>query len=98
MNCKEGDLAIIIKSDNNNEGKIVRCIKFYPSIDLYCGFTNSSGTVANVWEIDRLIPSRSEGGTCHLEDYKLRPIRDQDGEDEMIKLLGKPINLDVVLS
>lgn len=78
MNCKPGDLAIVVKSYTNQEGMIVRCIrlvdhKYFP------------GDV--VWLIDK---SLKRGNWIH--DDQLRPIRPQpdDAVDEMVQKLGKP--------
>lgn len=53
MNCKEGDLAMIVKSKAGNEGKIVRCIQYVGAVDgvlpkdcwLIDGSINCVGTV-----------------------------------------------------
>jgi hypothetical protein len=84
MNCKPGDLAVVVKSHAGNEGKIVRCVEytglnFWPFIG-----------VDHSWRIDSSL--RSYAGTYgnDIADSQLRPIRDNDGEDETLTWAGKP--------
>jgi hypothetical protein len=86
MNCKQGDLAIIVKCEICPEaiGSIVRCVEFKPG---------HSGRAA--WVIDREVHSvkvvngfKFSGGW--FLDACLRPIRDNDGEDETLTWAGKP--------
>ena len=86
LNCKEGDLAVIVRSSAGNEGKIVRCIRLrglmpqrYPGgVELHPS-----------WEIDR--PLTGWDGTVgnNIEDSRLRPLRGDDGEDEMLRIAGR---------
>jgi hypothetical protein len=88
MNCKQGDLAIVVKSEAGNEGKIVRCVRLIGERDLI----GRSGDVLRgaVWEID--VPLPDWGGRLFptVSDDQLRPIRDNDGEDEILRIAGKP--------
>lgn len=86
LNCKEGDLAIIVKSYSGNEGKIVKCLRYFEK-----EWTLENGTkYLPSWEID--IKLGNKYGYFHnsIPDEQLRPIRDQDGEDEMLLIVGKP--------
>lgn len=81
MNCKQGDLAVIVqaKLDARHLGKLVRCVRIaseWPKSD------------PPAWVIDPPLDSRF----TQVYDYVLRPIRPQrnDATDEMIQLLGKP--------
>lgn len=89
MNCKQGDLAIIVKSRAGNEGKIVTCLRYATKAEKREHlFVNKQ--MGPVWVIDRELPNVY--GSSHLVyDSTLRPIRDQDGEDEMIRIAGKPL-------
>jgi hypothetical protein len=73
MNCKQGDLAVIVKVLNpkNSQiiGKIVRCIEPVVSWDNIAG-----------WAVD---PPLSFA--IGVADENLRPIRDNDGEDETLQ-------------
>ena len=76
LNCKIGDLAVIVKTSYPAEvryiGKIVRCVEPIFS----CG-----------WIVEPDI-----AGYFGVHDDNLRPIRDSDGEDEMLRLAGKPVD------
>lgn len=81
MNCREGDLAVIVKSWRGHEGKIVRCVKFLGMRPfLYCG-------VQPTWLIE---PSLGmEHGMFF--DGQLRPIRDPGDEAQDESLSWKKV-------
>jgi hypothetical protein len=86
MNCKQGDMAIIIKSRWGNEGKIVTCLELMGEIPGYYGIH---------WMTDRLLPC--EGITTpFINDAFLRPIRPSDEPDEMLKITGLPVDRKIV--
>ena len=81
MNCKQGDLAVVVKATNpQNIGRIVSVLR--PWID--------SGT----WVVRHHGRPAVTGIGLYWEpwcfDYELRPIRDIDGQDEMLRLVGLP--------
>lgn len=80
MNCKQGDLAIIVKSNAGNEGKIVRCLRLV-------GEARSSDGIRMAgecrWEIDRPIPTDLGDTATSVRDAWLRPIRDDLLNDEI---------------
>lgn len=80
LNCKAGDLAVIVRSMAGNEGRIVRCVEF-----VGCG---------DDWHDDCWLVDPPVMGTLRLQrevsDSKLRPLRDNDGEDEVLRIVGKP--------
>ena len=86
MNCKPGDLAVIVRSFAGNEGKIVRCIEVVQSHD----FSGLSVLGGPRWLIDRPVPLLLCGFTRTVADAALRPIRPNDGEDETLTWAGKP--------
>lgn len=89
MNCKPGDLAVIVRCDNPiNLGRIVRCESFNGAENL----RGPDGRVyRGAWRICPALPSWDGAiTTVHAPDEFLRPIRDQDGEDEILRLVGKP--------
>jgi len=86
MNCREGELAVIVRSAFFPEciGKIVCCVKFEPAPD---------GAAA--WLVDRRVHEQViAGGSLRRGDWwydiALRPIRDNDGEDETLTWACKP--------
>lgn len=86
MNCKQGDLAIHVGGysgiKSRNAGKIVRCVRFLGEVPRWQGLR---------WEIEGgLIYSVGGKRVNHADDKYLRPIRDNPGEDEMLRIAGKP--------
>lgn len=90
LNCKEGDLAIIVGNDSGY-GRLCAVVSGV--------FTREDiGDFRVHWECDTLgqkIPledgTYSDGvETLDIPDENLRPIRDQDGEDEILRIAGKP--------
>jgi hypothetical protein len=77
-------MAMIIRSVANNEGKIVCCVSFRGNITEGVIFTGPR------WNIDPPLPSLAGTMINHIADANLRPIRYGDGEDEMIRMAGKP--------
>lgn len=95
MNCKKGDLAIIVSgSIPQNIGLIIRCD------ELVCGLWWKPGAPA--WRVtDRAMWAVMNDGSIKFcqpplrcYDEHLRPIRDDDGEDEVLRIAGKPKELE----
>ncbi len=92
MRCKQGDIAMIVYSKYSPEclGDIVRCVRFEPGPD---------GLPA--WRIDRKLHNGKQvGPSLKVEgdwwgDETLRPIRGRLGEDEMLRIAGKPVTVEV---
>jgi len=80
MNCKPGDLAVIVFSPAGNEGKIVTCLE-------YVGLFPWRQGAKPTWRVDRHLPRDTfpELGNL-LADMQLRPIRDpgDDAQDESL--------------
>lgn len=78
MNCKRGDLAMYV-GKKARYGAITRVIRRKDWFD------------EMAWEVDPPIP---DGPSSHnpkwVADIALRPIRDSDGTDEMLRIAGKP--------
>ena len=88
MNCKPGELAVIVKSMAGNEGKIVRCLRLATKDEvLQTRFT----IYPVVWLIDKALPTRLGHLAPLAYDVGLRPIRDPgpDAVDET--LTWKPV-------
>lgn len=94
MNCKPGDLAVIVRCDYpENVGRFVRVV---------CRADGSEFAwyEGEEWECEPATPViglNADGAkTWGLEpvclfDAHLRPIRDNDGEDEILRIAGKPV-------
>lgn len=89
MNCKPGDLAIIIRSEAGNEGKIVRCVKL--STTARIRRRDNSIVTDGVWELDRELIGWRGRKSRFIHDSCIRPIRDpgEDARDEMLRPLPK---------
>ena len=77
LNCKRGDIAIIVRSVAGNEGRIVRCVWFLGEVD-----PDIFIPVGPRWVIDPPVPNLVGGLINHLADCQLKPILDGDEEDE----------------
>ena len=81
LNCKPGDLAIVVRSVCGNEGKNVRCLHLATDDEA------NEITEGRVWKIDRELLALSEIGTIRrsafCEDDILRPIRPLDELDDI---------------
>ena len=81
LNCKLGDLAIVVRSFAGNEGKIVRVVEFSPSHRFMSGDCGPS------WRCDCDHPMVGQRGTVStkpwLLDSQLRPIKPLDELDDV---------------
>ena len=93
MNCKPGDLAIRIRSYSDSYipvGAIIQCISLIPGTAIMEG-TLSDSLASNVWNVEWNGKSAAvDGVRLGIPDAHLRPIRDQPGEDEMLRIAGLP--------
>lgn len=109
MNCKPGDLAVIVRSTLGNFGKIVRVIG--PSLSNSVAFGTSVVDPATgarwlrcmsefQWDVDAfgsplisdVVGERVATHTRRpFPDFALRPLRDNEDEDEMLRIAGKPV-------
>jgi hypothetical protein len=85
MNCKQGDLAVIIKSQGTeNLGKILTCVRLATADELREAGFKSRGQ--NWWVVDQKIALyRRDTGEFikygpYAPDQNLMPIRRNDGE------------------
>ena len=91
MNCKQGDLAVIVRSFANNEGKIVRCQRLHSSeIRDLDGMYFYNGLGGPHWVIEGDVFSAEGFRIFTVADACLRPLRDNDGQDEMLRMVGLP--------
>lgn len=89
MNCKQGDLAIVVRANNPaNLGKLVTCLEFIPDKV----FTDPDGTERphQAWLVDVEMTGFAGDKHYFIEDFKLLPLRDSDGQDETLTWAGLP--------
>lgn len=87
LNCRPGDLAVIVSSSADNEGKIVRVLS-----RAYHGVYDRNRVVdkSPAWFIEPPLVGW-DGATANMAlDSQLRPIRDNDGEDETLQWVDVP--------
>ena len=82
MNCKPGDLAVIVKSEAGNLDKFVSCIRLASIDDLLAAYFRDD--VGPVWVIDRVLPLSNGRSAALCADSGLRPIRDQPGNEQFV--------------
>lgn len=80
MNCKQGDLAVLVHSVSGRSlGMIFTCVERYDGPWRY-------GGDAPGWRLDRPLWH----GFPYTGDKNLRPLRDNPGADETLTWAGKP--------
>jgi len=77
MNCKQGDLAVYVGDVQNSLGYIVTCVRIHPHWP-------------TAWIIEPPLPHYPGTLSDAAYDCNLRPIRDQDGQDETLTWLDVP--------
>lgn len=87
LNCKPGDLAVIFKG-MRNVGRLVECLALTeaPSESSYLG---SLGWAVRTLDGEPIRWTFSYFGEFAPDDH-LKPIRDNDGEDETLQWLEVP--------
>lgn len=89
MNCKPGDLAVMVYSTCGNEGKIVRCEVYIGDV-LALWPDGTERTLVDAWRLDQPVRGFDGRFTNLTPDAWLRPIRDNDGEDETLQWAPVP--------
>ena len=96
MNCKQDEIAIVVRTQRNND-KIVRCVRLVSDQEFLDRTNFNDNTHGPIWEVDRdmlwgsLISSLvADVMVPFMPDANLRPIRGTEGTDEMIQLVGLP--------
>lgn len=103
--CKPGDIAVIIGT-----GKIVSVIRRYVNGEIVSGtdWVDSSGELGPAWVVESLgSPIQNHGSKTGLPwgdlmvvvrtDTSLLPLRKKRGEDQMLRITGKPKVADKVI-
>ena len=83
LNCKVGDVARVVRP-GPAYGYIVTCLERFD------GPWRDSDYEPG-WRVDAKLPARDGSMFAFIGDYNLRPLRDNDGEDEMLRLVGRPV-------
>ena len=82
MNCKPGDLAIVVKAHKHAEHTVGAIVSV----------TTRFGMLGEwpAWNYKGVLRDKLGRRITALEDVCLRPIRDNPGEDETLTWAGKP--------
>ena len=88
LNCKTGDLAIVIRSLNGNEGMIVQCLQFVGMVTWVA--PGRENMTLPSWRVDREIPGCFGHSVNLAPDSSLRPLRNDKGSDETLSWCDVP--------
>lgn len=94
MNCKQGDLAVIRPTWGRpcEVGAVVHVLR--AAIDGEQMVMRDGGTASSEGGGSWLCDSRvTQEFPCFIRDCHLRQIRDSDGEDEMLRIAGRPVGI-----
>lgn len=96
MNCKPGDLAVKVALSTGKDripvGAIVRIIRLSRSLELRLTTGESMATPSDNWDVEWRGETHSpEGWIWGVRDSCLRPIRDNDDEDETLQWTPVPV-------
>jgi hypothetical protein len=93
MNCKPGDLAVIVYGPSS--GKVVRCLRIIGRFRTV--YPGRSEWTDWWWAIDRPLPAVDGSEvSCECNDSILRPIRDQDGDESFIRKVSVDDQINVL--
>jgi hypothetical protein len=93
LNCKVGDIAVLIRSARGNEGVIATCTEYLGCVAYEGGLTTPS------WAVDRRLGQTAIGSHLGVvPDAWLRPIRDPGDEAVDQTLIDNPAPAPSVLS
>lgn len=80
MNCRPGDLVILLRCNNPYLKKYIGSIR---TVKKACTVHDCS------WDLEPAVHD-DFGYEASWHDDDMRPIRGQDGEDEMLRIAGYP--------
>lgn len=79
MNCKPGDLAVVVRSDAGNVGKVLTTIRLATAQELVrLGYRPPPFPV---WITDGLFPDICGSLDSTIADHQLRPLRNNPGNE-----------------
>lgn len=87
MNCKPGDLAILISAPENSIGTLLRVIQICPDEPLAWEFEDASRPIEFFEDEESrgfFTSTKQSGGLAIIDDADLRPLRDNPGTDETL--------------
>lgn len=91
LNCRQGEIAIVVRSTSGNEGRVLTCLSLASREEVMEEGFMQGDWLGAVWKTDTRLADNWGYGTTLYPDARLRPIRDSEGEDEVLRLVGKPV-------
>ena len=96
LRCKEGELAIRVTGSPAAHipvGAIVRCVRFIGSGCSRVGDSSEWVQHSDLWRVEFRGSTRDPMDHMNLAvpDSHLRPLPGGEGEDEMLRIAGKPV-------
>lgn len=96
MNCKQGDLAVVVTVGHpRNPHRAIACALIGIPVRLAEGYLFGDQPA---WKLEENLHLDIDGKGVEVRgivDAVLKPLRDNDGEDEVLALTGKPIEVRV---
>lgn len=91
---------MIVRSHSGNEGAIVQCVHLIPDWhgDPVWGVKTSGRLRVKDWVEENYAWCQQRGFDILVCASCLRPIRDNDGEDEVLRVAGKPQDIPLKVS
>lgn len=90
MNCKQGDIAVLVRNlIRLKAGAIVTCVEFKAETLAWNKVFKTNIVVRNVWVVD-IKPENPRCAVTVIEDRFLRPLRNNDGQDQTLTWAGLP--------
>lgn len=94
MNCKPGDLAVVVQSESGiNLGKVVRVVRRHASETHDLDGVRFRRAMGPRWVIEPALRTIEGDPLFTYRDSGLRPIRDQPGADETLTWAGRPADI-----
>lgn len=92
--CKRGDIAIVSKG-RSNLGRVVTVVAHASREELEMAFSRGVYDEGPFWRVDtnlRWVGPYGETLAPYAPDSHLRPLRPGEGEDEILRIAGKPVD------
>lgn len=92
LNCKPGDLAVVVRSETGNLGKLLTCLKLHPE-----GYFHSAPWLGPIWEVDRSdivstdLMGRNRKVNNLIPDENLRALRGDSGNESWFRAAPKSL-------
>jgi hypothetical protein len=90
MNCRPGDLAVLIKSTQGYEGAIVEVVSWAGDYEFRNDCTAASWLCKVPSSMEWMAGHQTPAGHLHIPDSWLKPLRNDPGTDETLEWKSLP--------